>query len=542
MVTQVAIEHDVTWIEPVTGVRLPKVAYHDKAKQVLTHEVLSLVAELHRMMQQDRKSLLSSRIERQRQFDGGQVPDYLDKESEMVSGDWKVAPIPEDLKCRRVEITGPVNSTKMVINMLSRNSEGYRADCAMLDFEDSMKPSWTNVIDGIHNVIGAAKGTLSYTDPKSGKSYAIDPEDEGTVMVRVRGLHLEESNILVDDEPIAGGILDLAASFYHTAQVLIDRGRTPKFYVPKVEHHLEARWWNTLFSKLEKRLRFPVPTLRATFLIETLPAAFQIEEILYELREHAAGLNVGRWDKIFSDIKTLRYHEDRVMADRSWINMERPWMRNYAQRLIQICHNRGAFALGGMAAHTPGKEPEKREEQAAKVLADKRWEFEQGHDGCWVSHPYFIGWAMRAFPRENQLDVQPDISTKFLDLLPTNEGPKTLEGLRTNVRVGIAYMAGWLQDIGCIAWDDLMEDLATLEISRASIWQWLHHKVQLDDGTQVDKALVARLFEEELERIFDELGEQVDRELWVRAKTEAFDLFTQETFQEFLSFKSDLVA
>jgi malate synthase len=429
----------------------------------------------------------------------------------------------------------------MVINMLSRNSEGYRADCAMLDFEDSMKPSWANVIDGIHNVIGACRGDLSYTDPKSGKEYAIDANDEGTVMVRVRGLHLEESNILVDGEPVAGGILDLASSFYHTAQVLLDRGRTPKYYVPKVEHHLEARWWNTLFSKLETRLKFPIPTLRATFLIETLPGAFQIEEILYELREHAAGLNVGRWDKIFSDIKTLRYHEDRVMADRSWINMERPWMRNYAQRLIHVCHSHGAFALGGMAAHTPGRDAEKREQQASKVLADKRWEFDQGHDGCWVSHPYFIGWAMRAFPRENQLDVMPDIETKFLDLLPTNEGPKTLDGLRTNVRVGIAYMAGWNQDIGCIAWDDLMEDLATLEISRASIWQWLHHSVTLDDGTQVDKALVSRLFEEELERIFEELGDSIDRDFWTRAKTEAFELFTQETFQEFLSFKSDLV-
>ena len=285
------------------------------------------------------------------------------------------------------------------------------------------------------------------------------------LMARCRGLHLAEANLRVDGEPVSGGLMDLALSVFHTAATLIDQDKTPKYYVPKVEHHLEARWWNRLFGLLEGAVGIPHGTIRATFLIETLPAAFQMEEILYELRDHAAGLNVGRWDKIFSDIKVVKEHPDRILADRASISLNRPWMKNYAQRLIKICHRHGAFAMGGMAAFTPGRTAERRAEQTAKVVEDKEFEFSLGHDGCWVSHPYFIGPAMCLHPRQ-------PARRRAADRRPAGppapgHAPADPRGARKNVRVGIGYLEGWNRDIGCVAWDDLMEDLATLEISRA---------------------------------------------------------------------------
>ncbi len=510
--------------------------FSEKHKILLPTKLLSIIAELHRNFNPERINLLESRKARQAEFDSGQLPDYLDKESQMVTSNWTVAPIPKDLQCRRVEITGPVNSTKMVINMLSRNNMGNRADCAMLDFEDAMKPSWKNVLDGIANVIGAANGKLSHVEQSEGKEkhYQLNPNDMATLMVRVRGLHLDETHVKVDGTPVSAGLFDLAVNAFHMAAPLMKRGKTPKFYVPKMEHYLEARWWDGVFTKIEMEMGLGRSSLRATFLIETLPAAFQVEEILYELRDHAVGLNVGRWDKIFSDIKTLKAHPDRVMADRSSIGMNRDWMRNYARRLIHICHKRGAFALGGMAAFTPGKDSKTVEEQTAKVIKDKELEASWGHDGCWVSHPYFIGCAQQAFKRKNQMDVIPDPELKYPDLLPRSEGPKTLQGLRTNIRVGIAYMMGWLDDIGCVAWDNLMEDLATLEISRAQIWQWLHHKVVLDSGEPVNRNLVEIVFEEELSNILNETGNKRSID-WRKAADVAQKLFLEEHFSDFLS-------
>ncbi|CAM2005112.1 malate synthase [Acanthopleuribacter pedis] len=538
-----ATQTDPAFQQLSEGVLIHSAALTEDAKALLTPEAVALLATLSREFEPSRQTLLATRLDRQARFDAGEVPQYLDRQSEAVRGDWRVAPLPKDLQKRRVEITGPVNSTKMVINMLSRNSDGFRADCAMLDFEDSMKPSWTNVVDGVHNFLGAAKGDLRHVDParadRPEKVYQLDADDMALVMVRVRGLHLDESNLLIDGKPVSGGLLDLVLCWFHGAKELIKRGKTPKFYVPKVEHYLEARWWNDIFTKLEAALDLPLSTLRATFLIETLPAAFQIEEILYELRDHAAGLNVGRWDKIFSDIKTLKFHKDRVMADRASIGMNRPWMNNYAKRLIQICHQRGASALGGMAAFTPGRDAELRQKQTEKVAADKQWEFDAGHDGCWVSHPYFIGTAMSAFTVDNQLDVMPE-GDKYPDLLPQSGGPRTLEGLRTNARVGIAYLEGWQRDIGCIAWDNLMEDLATLEISRAQTWQWLHHGVSLDCGTPVTTELIGKIFDEELARIYDELGAAANRDSWQQAYATAVELFTAKDFQPFLSMASDL--
>jgi len=527
----------------VEGVELNRFARYEA--ELLSPEAMGFVAGLHRRFQPRRKELLAKRLVRQKRFDEGALPTYLDRNSKAVTGAWKVAPIPEDLTCRRVEITGPVSSAKMVINMLSRNSEGDRADCAMLDFEDAMKPSWDNVMCGLHNVIGAVDRSLTHEEPQAGakppKSYALDPNDMAKVMVRVRGLHLEESNLRVDGEPVSAGLFDLALTAFHTAKKQFDRGEAPKYYVPKVEHHIEARWWDDLFAAIEEGLGLPLSTIRSTFLIETLTAAFQTEEILYELRNHAAGLNVGRWDKIFSDIKTLKYHKDRILADRGYINMDRFWMRNYALRLIAICHSRGAFALGGMAAFTPGRDAELRKSQTEKVLADKAMENSWGHDGCWVSHPYFIGVALSAFPHKNQLDVIPEMQDKYPDLIPISEGPKTLEGLRTNIRVGIAYTYGWQADIGCVAWDDLMEDLATLEISRASVWQWLHHGISLDDGPEVTPELVSEVFGEELQRILDELGDNADVAKWRKAEKAARELFLKQDFPPFLSMRSDLV-
>ncbi len=443
------------------GITVRRGAWTARAQEVLTPEALRLIARMHRRFDDRRRELLEARRRRQSLYDAGSLPDYLDRTSEAVAGDWRVAEVPADLRRRRVEITGPVNSAKMVIKMLSRSELGDRADTAMLDFEDSMKPTWANVVDGVHNVKLAAEGTLTWVKPGAdgssvlpgGGLYALDPDDMAVLMVRVRGLHLDESNLRVDGQPVCGGIMDFVLCMAHSARTLIDQGRTPKYYVPKCEHYLEARWWNRLFRAVQGELDIPTGTLRATFLIETLPAAFQVEEILYEIREHAAGLNVGRWDKIFSDIKVLKRHRDRVMADRASIGMDRPWMKNYAQRLVQICHRRGAFAIGGMAAFTPGKTAARREQQTGKVMADKRWEAALGHDGCWVSHPYFISPAMSAFATDHQLDVIDPDADLYPDLLPVSTPPRTMPGLRTNVRVGIGYMNGWHQGIGCVAWD-----------------------------------------------------------------------------------------
>lgn len=526
------------------NVTIAERAWNADTQEIFSPDLVNLIRELHLKFEHKRQELLKTRQEKQKKYDAGEVPTYLDKNSEAVAGDWKVHPIPEDLKVRRVEITGPVHDPKMVINMLSRNAQGHRADTAMLDFEDSMKPSFDNVINGYKNVIGAAIGHLVYVRAaranKEEKTYSLNPDDMAGLMVRVRGLHLNESNFRVNNQPVHGGLLDLAVCFYHTARKLLARNKTPKYYIPKCEDHLEARWWNELFTAIETSLGFKVPTLRATFLIETLPAAFQVEEILFETKEHIAGLNVGRWDKIFSDIKVLGKHSDRISADRATINMEKFWMDNYAKRLIKICHSRGAYAIGGMSAFTPGKDAKVREAQTNKVKADKQNEFNIGHDGCWVSHPYFIGHAMSAFTKTNQLERTLDDFDKYPDLLMDGKGPRTIEGLRTNIRVGIAYLQGWNNNIGCVSWDNLMEDLATLEISRAQVWQWLHHEITLDGGKKVTTELVKNIFNEELKIITDEFSDEESIKNFTKAKEDAVQLFTAKELADFLSTQSDL--
>jgi malate synthase len=552
----------LTWTDLGHGVTINDHAWTEQAQRVLTDDLIELIADLHRALQPMRADLLAAREDRQAEFDAGAVPGYLPPdEHPEAHGDWQVAPLPDDLLQRRVEITGPVSDPKMVINMLSRNEQGDRADAAMLDFEDSMKPTWDNVMTGVENVREAAAGTLTFTKPASNgspeKHYSLDPDDMPLLMVRIRGLHLDESNLRVDGTPVSGALLDLAMVAYHSARTLMEQGKTPKYYVPKVEHYREARWFNQLFEHIQEALDIPVGTFKATFLIETLPAAFQMEEILYEVREHAAGLNGGRWDKIFSDIKVLKEHEDRVLADRNWIDIQRPWMEMYVKQLIKVCHEHGAFGMGGMAPQTPGRTEELREKQTQGVIEDKEFEASIGHDGCWVSHPYFIGPAMKPFKetldpegKKNQLDVIPDLPDRP-DLLPQGGvGPKTLDGLRVNVRVSIGYMKGWNQDLGCVAWDNRMEDLATFEISRAQTWQWLHHHVTLDDGTAVTESLVDRIFDEELEKIIEEareffadapddvVEEQVRR--FREAAADAQAIFTETEMRPFLAHSSEL--
>jgi len=522
------------------SIRFSTFLTEQRKQDLFPKELIQLLIYLHKKYNPRRNRLLEARKVRQKKYDQGQNPEYLARDSEAVASDWKILPLPEELKTRRVEITGPVNNTKMVINMLNRTEQGVRADMAMLDFEDSMKPSFKNVLQGYENLISAARGYLKFEAPD--KIYELNPTDLAYIMVRCRGLHLDEANVVIEGEPISAAILDLATCFFHTAPIFVSRKLTPKYYIPKCEHHLEARWWNDIFVELEAAMKMELGTLKATFLIETLPAAYQAEEILFEIRDHAAGLNVGRWDKIFSDIKVLRHHPKRVLGDRSSITMEKPWMKNYALRIIKICHERGALAMGGMAAFTPGKDKPHRKLQAEKISSDKKREFEWGHDGCWVSHPFFIDIAMNEFKAPNQLDKLLNDFDKFPDLLPRAEGPYSIEGLRTNIRVGIIYLQSWIQDIGCVSVDYLMEDLATLEISRAQVWQWLRHQQQLDDGTFVTPDLVKRIFKEEHHKIvLDWEKNEVSPDQLIlldTAANEALKIFLEKDLRDFLSTSS----
>lgn len=531
----------------VEGAELSAGACTKKACEVLEPECLLLVSRLERKFRVWREQLLQARDKRQLAYDKGENPGYLSRESEAVKGKWKVAKLPGDLLRRRVEITGPVNDPKMVINMLSRTNEGARADTAMLDFEDSMMPLWENVVDGFLNVIGAAKGDLSFI-AQNGKTYQLNPDDMAHPMIRVRGLHMLESNVLVDGKPVCAGLFDLAVCFYHTARILMESGKTPTYYIPKCQHRLEARWWNELFRELQNEMELPSGSLRATFLIETLEAAFQCEEILYEIREHAAGLNTGRWDKIFSDIKCLRARPEQITSDRAAIDMKKSWMDNYAKKVVKVCHKRGALAIGGMSAFTPGKTEEERARQTKKVVEDKAYEASIGHDGCWVSHPYFIEPAMGRFKQDNQINIMAKGFPDTPDLLPRMEGKRTMEGLRANVRVGIAYTRARAKGLGCVAWDGLMEDLATMEISRAQTWQWIRHKARLDDGQTVNAQLVEKVFDEELERIVQET-ERGPQDAFFKYKLEeefrqaserAKEIFLEKELADFLEPNSPL--
>jgi malate synthase len=413
--------------------------------------------------------------------------------------------LPADLTDRRVEITGPVDR-KMIINALNSGASVF-----MADFEDSNSPTWRNVVEGQVNLADAVRGTIAYDDPDTGKRYRLH-ERVAVLMVRPRGWHLVERHVEVDARPIPAALFDFGVFLFHNAKLLLAKGTGPYFYLPKLQSHLEARLWNDVFVHSEKSLALPPGSIKATVLIETLPAAFEMDEILWELRDHAAGLNCGRWDYIFSFIKVHRNDPDAVLPDRSQITMDQGFLRAYAQLLIKTCHRRGAHAMGGMAAQIPIKsDPVANEKALAKVVADKRREVNDGHDGTWVAHPGLVPVARSVFdaamPGPNQLTrLRDDVTVGEGDLLAVPAGTKTEAGLRWNLRVGVQYLEAWLRGVGCVPLYDLMEDAATAEISRTQVWQWLHHGAALEDGRRVTPALVRETLASEMATVRAEIG------------------------------------
>jgi malate synthase len=468
--------------------------------QILSPETLDFVAKLHRKFESRRQELLARRAERQKQFDAGAKPDFLAETKSIRESDWQVAAQPKDMLDRRVEITGPTDR-KMVINALNCGASTF-----MADFEDANCPTWHNMIDGQINLRDAVRRTITFE--QSGKQYKLN-DSTAVLIPRPRGWHLDEKHVTVDGRSVAGGVFDFALFFFHNAKELLKRGSGPYFYLPKMESHLEARLWNDIFVFAQKELGIPVGTIRATALIETVVAAFEMDEILYELREHSAGLNIGRWDYIFSCIKKFRANKDFCLADRAQVTMLAPFMRAYALLLVKTCHRRNAPAMGGMAAQIPIKhDPVANEAALEKVRQDKLREVTDGCDGTWVAHPGLVPVAKAVFdkhmPTPNQYTRQrPDVTVtakQLLDFQP--ERPITEAGLRNNISVGIQYVAAWLVGNGCVPVYNLMEDAATAEISRSQIWQWIRSpKGVLEDGRKVTSELFAKLLGEELGKV-----------------------------------------
>jgi len=482
--------------------------YAPEYAQILTPEALAFLAKLHRRFNARRIELLHRRVDRQRELDEGRLPDFLPETKYIREADWKVAPTPKDLQDRRVEITGPTDR-KMVINALNSGANMY-----MADFEDSNTPTWDNQVQGQINMRDAVRGTISFASPE-GKQYKLN-ETTATLLVRPRGWHLEEKHLTVDGTPISGSLFDFGLYFFHNAKDRVKRGSGVYLYLPKMESHLEARLWNDVFVFSQKELGVPQATVKATVLIETILAAFEMDEILYELREHSAGLNCGRWDYIFSCIKKLRGQEDFILADRGLVTMVSPFMRAYSLLLIKTCHRRGAFAMGGMAAQIPIKnDPAANDAAIAKVRADKDREATDGHDGTWVAHPGLVAIAREAFDKvmktPNQIaKLRPDVQVSAKDLLNFQpKGPITEAGLRTNINIGIQYLGAWLAGTGCVPIFNLMEDAATAEISRAQIWHWIRSPLGvLDDGRKVTRELFRELLPQELKRVREILGDK----------------------------------
>lgn len=474
---------------------------------VLTSEALAFIVDLERAFGAERVRLLKAREERQARIEAGEKPDFLAETKPVRDADWTIAPLPADLQDQRVEITGPVDR-KMVINALNSGASVF-----MADFEDSSTPLWSNQIEGQVNLRDAIARTIAFTDPNTGKNYAL--KDETAVLkVRPRGWHLPEAHLLVDGRPMSGALFDFGLFFFHNAHALLAKGTGPYFYLPKIESHLEARLWDKVFTQSEKALGVPHGSIKATVLIETILAAFEMDEILYELRDHSAGLNCGRWDYIFSYIKKFRNDPATLTPDRALVTMTAHFMRSYSLLCIRTCHRRNAPAIGGMAANIPIKNDSEANEAAmAKVRADKEREATDGHDGTWVAHPGLVPIAREIFdrimPQPNQIDrKREDISVTAADLLKVPEGPRTEAGLRQNVAVGIGYLEAWLRGVGCVPLFNLMEDAATAEISRAQIWQWLHLGASLEDGRQVTTSLLRQTVEEELEAWRARIGDE----------------------------------
>ncbi len=498
--------------------------------EILTPAALAFVAKLHRTFNTRRRECLQHREERQAALDAGGTLDFLPETKSIREGNWKCAPIPADIRDRRVEITGPTDR-KMTINALNSGAKVF-----MADFEDANSPTWENMVEGQINLCDAIRRTIEFTNP-SGKEYKLN-EEVAVLMPRPRGWHLVEKHMTVDGDPVAGGLFDFGLYFFHNAKELIARGSGPYFYLPKMESHLEARIWNDVFKLAQDELGIPRGTIRATVLIETIPAAFEMDEILYELRDHSAGLNCGRWDYIFSCIKCFRNKPDFLLADRALITMTTHFMRSYSLLCIQTCHRRGIFAMGGMAAQIPVKDnPAANEVAFAKVRADKEREAGDGHDGTWVAHPGMVQLALDAFnekmPQPNQIErKREDVKVSPNDLLDFGpNGPITEAGLRQNISVGVQYLEAWLRGHGAVPLFNLMEDAATAEISRAQVWQWIRHpEGKLDDGRKVTKELFREVLGEELGKVSRFEGDRFDE------ARELFDtITTDDDFIEFLT-------
>jgi malate synthase len=502
-------------------------------EEILTPEACAFVADLMARFGPRRAELLARRAERQREFDAGKLPDFLPETAAIRGGGWKVAPIPADLIDRRTEITGPVDR-KMAINALNSG-----AQCWMADFEDANSPTWENCVEGQINMRDAARRTIAYTSPE-GKQYALK-EKIAVIVARPRGWHMEEKHVLFHGRRVSASLFDWGLYFFHNAKPLLARGSGPYFYLPKLESHLEARLWNDVFVHAQAALGIPRGTIRATMLIETITGAFEAEEILYELREHASGLNCGRWDYMFSVVKKLRNRREYLFPDRTLITMEVPFLRAYVTHVIRVCHRHGAYAMGGMAAQIPIKhDPAANAAALAKVRADKIREVRAGHDGTWVAHPGLVATALEAFAEHmkfpNQLHVIPDTPVAAADLLAPLPGPITEEGVRWNLHVGVRYLEAWLGGSGAEPIHHLMEDLATSEISRAQLWQWLKFGAKLADGRAITSELYDRLLQDELKRIRTEYGEERFQGGHFAAAVELFMRMSKSPeFDEFLS-------
>ncbi|MFY3791234.1 malate synthase A [Ureibacillus sp. MALMAid1270] len=508
-----------------------------EAKEILTPEALEFILLLHEKFNTRRIELLKRRQERQQRLDAGEKLDFLQETKEIREGNWTIAPLPEDLKDRRVEITGPAVDRKMVINALNSGAKMFMA-C----FEDASTPTWDNMIAGQINMRDSIRRTIQFTQPGTGKEYSLK-ENPAVLLVRPRGLHLLEKNILVDNEPMSGSFFDFGLYFFHNAKEALSKGTGPYFYLPKLESHLEARLWNDVFIFAQDYVGIPQGTIKATVLIETILAAFEMDEILYELKEHSAGLNCGRWDYIFSFIKRLRNQPDVILPDRGQVTMTVPFMRAYTSLCIQTCHKRNAPAIGGMAAQIPVKDdPAANEIAFEKVREDKRREATDGHDGTWVAHPGLVSVAMEQFDAvmktPNQIDKKrEDVVVTAEDLVAVPEGTITEEGLRINASVGVQYIASWLRGNGAAPINNLMEDAATAEISRTQVWQWIRHdKGILVDGRKVTLELVLQILEEELEVIKNTVGEQFYQNGKYEEAAKLFkQLIEQDDFIEFLT-------
>ena len=511
-------------------------SWSSEYENILTTEALSFLATLHRTFNEQRTSLMNERQVRQKRISEGEMPDFLPETKHIRESDWRVEPVPSDLQDRRVEITGPTDR-KMVINALNSGASMY-----MADFEDSNTPTWENQVNGQINMKDAVAKKISFVSD-TGKSYQLG-ENLATLLVRPRGWHLDEKNVLIDGVPMSGSLFDFGLYFFHNAAERVKQKSGIYLYLPKLESHLEARLWNQVFLKAQELLDVPRGTVKATVLIETILATFEMDEILYELKEHSAGLNCGRWDYIFSCIKKFRFNPEFVLADRNEVTMTSPFMRAYSLLLIQTCHKRGAFAMGGMAAQIPIKnDAEANEKAIEKVRMDKKREVTDGHDGTWVAHPGLVPIAKEIFDDHmttpNQINKQHDdveiTSEDLLNFKP--QAPITEEGLRANISIGIQYLGAWLGGTGCVPIFNLMEDAATAEISRGQIWHWIRSdKGILEDGREITKQLFSELVPQELKKIQN----SIDKELYSRGKYgEAAKMFSQlildDSFVEFLT-------